>query len=283
MQKKIDVVKTLLEALPFIQEYVGEIVVIKYGGAAQTKDELKQSFTRDIVLLHTLGIKVVVVHGGGKSIDKMLSALNISTEFVDGQRVTTKEAMRVVEMVLSGEINNEIVSMLNYHGAKAIGLDGKAINFIKATPKDNGTFGYTGDISSVDTDIIDKLLNEKLLPVIAPIASGDILGHPGFNINADIAAAQIAIALKAKKIIFMTDIVGVLDKNKNLLSTLTTDDISLLKENGTIVGGMIPKVDSCVDCVVNGVQKAHIIDGRVEHSILLELFTDDGVGTEVIR
>ncbi|MEF3191122.1 MAG: acetylglutamate kinase [Campylobacterales bacterium] len=282
MQAKIETVKVLLEAIPFIQRFAGETIVIKYGGAAQTDERLKEMVARDIVLLSLVGIRVVVVHGGGKSIDKMLEALDIHSEFRDGYRVTSKEAMRIVEMVLSGEINNEIVSLLNYHGARAIGLDGKAVGFLKATPKSGGAYGYTGDVSHVNPEIIDKLLNEKIIPVIAPIAAGDELGHPGFNINADLAASAIAGALGATKILFMTDTPGVLDKEKRLISTLTPTRINELKHNGTISGGMIPKVDACLEALHAGVEKAHIIDGRIEHAILLELFTDEGIGTQIM-
>lgn len=282
MEKKIATVKALLEAFPYIQKFSGETIVIKYGGAAQTKQELKESFTRDVALLSLVGVKVVIIHGGGKSINTMLDKLGIESEFIDGQRVTSAEAMRIVEMVLSGEINNEIVSMLNYYGVKAVGLDGKASAFLKAEAKDEGKFGFTGTVTDVEPELIEKLLHEKIVPVIAPIAAGESLGHPGFNINADLAAAAVAVALKAKKVIFMTDTAGVLDKNKNLISSINQTFATELKNDGTISGGMIPKIDSCIETVLQGVEKAHIIDGRVEHSLLLELFTDEGIGTQIV-
>ncbi len=282
MQKKIEIANTLLDAFPFIKEFRNQTVVIKYGGAAQIDPLLKEQFAKDIVLLYLVGLKPVIVHGGGKRINEYLEKLNIKTEFKDGQRVTTKENMEVVEMVLSGLINKEITSLLNSHGAKAIGISGKDAAFLKATPKDGGAFGYTGNITKVDSTVLQKLLDEKFIPVIAPIASGEELGHVGYNINADLAASQIAVALKAKKVVFLTDTTGVLDKDKRLISTLYKKDIDTLIEDETISGGMIPKVMACLETIDAGVEKAHIIDGRVEHSILLELFTSDGIGT-VIR
>ena len=282
MQKKIEIANTLLDAFPFIKEFRGKTVVIKYGGAAQIDPVLKEQFAKDIVLLYLVGLKPVIVHGGGKRINEYLERLNIKTEFKDGQRVTTKENMEVVEMVLSGLINKEITSLLNTHGAKAIGISGKDAHFLKAKPKDDGAFGYTGNITEVNSEIINNLLSENIIPVIAPIASGEELGHIGYNINADLAASKIAVAIKAKKVVFLTDTAGVLDKDKKLISTLYRKDVQGLIDDGTISGGMIPKVAACLEAVEGGVEKAHIIDGRVEHSILLELFTSEGIGT-VIR
>ena len=283
MQKNINTVKTLLDALPFIKEFNKKVVVIKYGGSAQTSPELKEKFAQDIVLLSLTGIKPVIVHGGGKRISQMLKALNIKSEFIDGHRVTSKDAINVAEMVLSGEINNEIVSLLNHFGAKAIGISGKDGKSIIAKAKDKGRFGYTGDITTIDEQFFNSILDDGYIPVIAPIADGLDAQHPGFNINADMAASKIAIALKAHKVLFLTDTPGVLDNSKNLIQTLTSKEIKILKNNNTIGGGMIPKVDACLDTVNNGVKKAHIIDGRVEHSILLELFTSDGVGTQILQ
>lgn len=282
MKKKIETVKTLLDALPFIREFKDEIVVIKYGGSAQTSPELKEQFAEDILLLSLVGIKPVVVHGGGSKITQMLTDLSIETKFIEGQRVTTKEVMRIVEMILSGEINKEIVSLLNSHGAKAIGISGKDAHFITAEAKDFAKWGLTGIIKNVKNDVICNLIKEKFIPVIAPIAAGEELGHPGYNINADLAASQIAKALGATKIIFLTDTAGVLDSDKNLFSSLKKVEIEELKAGEVIHGGMVPKVDACLEAVEGGVKKAHIIDGRVEHSILLELFTSEGVGTEII-
>lgn len=279
MKSKIDVVKTLLDALPYIKKFANEKIVIKYGGSAQTSETLKQQFAQDIVLLHTVGMKPIIVHGGGKSISDLLADLGVSTQFVDGQRVTTKEVMRVAEMVLSGEINKEIVSLLNNQGGQAIGISGKDANFLEAVPKDFENFGYTGTIQNVHPKIVNNIIDDGFVPVIAPIASSPTIGHPGFNINADLAASKIAIALKARKVLFLTDTQGVLDKEMNLIRTLDIQATEELKTNGTIHGGMVPKVDACIEALRGGVKKAHIIDGRLEHSILLEVLTSSGIGT----
>lgn len=281
MQKKIEQAQTLLEALPYIKKYSNQIFVIKYGGSAQINPELKDKFAQDIILLYLVGIKPVIVHGGGNKINEMLDKLQIKSEFVDGMRVTDAQVMEVVEMVLSGNINKEITTLLNMHGAKALGITGKDANFITAVPKDNGKYGLVGEIVHIDNTVIENLLADKFIPVIAPIASANEINHPGFNINADLAASKIAASLKARKIIFMTDIAGVMDKEKNLLSTLTADEINAYKADGTISGGMIPKVDACLEAVNGGVEKAHIINGKIEHSILLEIFTSEGIGTVI--
>jgi len=283
VQRKIETVNTLLDALPFIKEFNKEIVVIKYGGSAQTSPQLKEKFAEDILLMYLVGIKPVIVHGGGKKITDMLDALNIETRFIEGQRVTTKEIMRIAEMILSGEINKEIVSLLNSHGAKAIGISGKDAHFISAEPKDFAKWGLTGNITEVKEDVISNLIYEKFVPVIAPIAAGAEMGHPGFNINADLCASKVAKAIGANKIIFLTDTPGVLDSNKKLLTTLTKAEVQALKDDGTIHGGMVPKVEACLEAIDGGVAKAHIIDGRLEHSMLLELFTSEGVGTQIIK
>jgi len=283
VQKKIETVKTLLDALPFIKEFNKEIVVIKYGGSAQTSPQLKEKFAEDILLMYLVGIRPVIVHGGGSKITEMLDALNIETKFIDGQRVTSKEVMRIAEMILSGEINKEIVSLLNSHGAKAIGVSGKDAHFITAKAKNFSKWGLTGNITNVKSDVITNLMDEKFIPVIAPIAAGEEMGHPGYNINADLCASYVAKAIGANKIIFLTDTAGVLNNDKELLDTLTMADVESLKADGTIHGGMVPKVDACLEALNGGVQKAHIIDGRLEHSMLLELFTSDGVGTQIIK
>ena len=283
MQKKHQTVQTLLDAIPYIKKFFGKTIVIKYGGSAQTSPELKEKFAEDIVLLSLLGIKPVIVHGGGARITELLTKLEIPSHFVDGHRVTCEESMRVVEMVLSGEINKNITSLLTHHGAKAIGISGKDSSMINAIPKDGGKFGYTGEITKVNGEMINNLIREGFIPVIAPIGDSAEPNHPGFNINADVAACEIAVAVKAQKVLFLTDTVGVLDKEKNLIASLDKDKVEAYKKDGTIAGGMIPKVDSCIDAVHNGVNKAHIIDGRVEHSILLELFTSEGIGTQFIR
>lgn len=283
MQIKQNKIKTLLDALPYIKEFRGKIVVIKYGGSAQTSPELQEKFAEDISLLALVGIKPVIVHGGGAKISSLLEKLEIPSKFVDGHRVTCKDSMRVVEMVLSGEINKNITSLLNHHGTKSIGISGKDSSCIKAEPKDGGKFGFTGMITDVDGQAILNLIDEGFVPVIAPIADSAEPNHPGFNINADIAASKVAIALQANKVLFLTDTKGVLDKNGQLLNSLDKCDVDSYKADGTIAGGMIPKVDSCIDAIYNGVNKAHIIDGRVEHSIILELFTSDGVGTQFLQ
>jgi len=263
MQDKIDKVKILLDALPFIKAFNKEIIVIKYGGSAQTDPKLIESFAQDILLLYLVGIKPVIVHGGGKKITDLLEKLNIETEFIDGQRVTTPEVMRIVEMVLSGDINSSIVSLLNAHSAKAIGVSGKDAHCIMAKPKEHAKWGLTGTITEVKAEVIHNLIHEKFVPVIAPIAAGDEMGHPGYNINADFAASQVAKAIGANKVIFLTDTPGVLDNDKKLLSTLTEAEVAALKKDGTIHGGMVPKVDACLEAIEGGVQKAHIIDEKI--------------------
>ena len=281
MIKKIEEVKTLLEALPYIKKYANEIIVIKYGGSAQINPILQDKFAQDIVLMYLVGIKPVIVHGGGKKISTMLDKLQIGTEFIDGLRVTDEKVMEVVEMVLSGSINKEITSLLNDHGAKALGITGKDAGFLKAQAKDRDKYGLVGDIIDIDNSVVKNLIAEKFIPVIAPIAAGEETGHPGYNINADFAASKIAASLDARKIIFMTDTPGVMDADKNFLHTLKEEEIIKYKNSGIIAGGMIPKVDACLEAVHGGVKKAHIIDGRVEHAILLEVFTSEGVGTVI--
>lgn len=279
MQEKVKIVQTLLEALPYIKRFHGDIVVVKYGGSAQTSDELKAKFAQDIVMLHAVGMKPVVVHGGGNNITGLLADLGIESRFIDGQRVTTKEAMRVVEMVLSGEINKEIVALLNSQGARAVGVSGKDANFLEATAKNDGEFGYTGVIQQVNPEMVQGILDHGFVPIIAPIASGGTLGHPGYNINADLAASQIAVALGARKVVFLTDTPGVLDKAGDLISNLSIAQTQERKADGTIHGGMVPKVDACIDALRGSVKKSHIIDGRVEHALLLEILTNSGIGT----
>ena len=282
MQKKVKTVNTLLDALPFIKEFNKEIVVIKYGGSAQTSPKLKEKFAEDILLMYLVGIRPVIIHGGGHKITDMLEALKIPSEFIEGQRVTTKDVMRIAEMILSGEINKDLVSLLNSHGAKAIGVSGKDAHFISGEPKDVEKWGLTGNITNVKSEVLFKLISDGFIPVIAPIAAGVEIGHPGFNINADLCASYVAKAIGANKIIFLTDTSGVLNNDKELLESLTREEVEALKEDGTIHGGMVPKVDACLEAIDGGVTKAHIIDGRIEHSMLLELFTSDGVGTQIV-
>ena len=281
MKKKIEEVKTLLEALPYIRKYANQIFVIKYGGSAQINPVLQDKFAQDLLLMYLVGIKPVIIHGGGKKISIMLDKLEIESKFVDGLRVTNEATMEVVEMVLSGNINKSITTMLNEHGAKALGISGKDAKLLKARARNYEKYGLVGEIYDIDDSVVRKLINDKFIPVIAPIAAGEEIGHPGYNINADLAASKVAASLNASKIIFMTDTPGVLDKEKNLIETLIESEIAELKENGTILGGMIPKVDACMEAVDGGVEKAHIIDGRVEHALLLEIFTSEGVGTVI--
>ncbi|DAB33830.1 MAG TPA: acetylglutamate kinase [Sulfurospirillum sp. UBA12182] len=281
MQEKILQAKILLDALPYIKHFRKKTIVIKYGGAAQINPELKEKFAQDIILLYLVGMKPVIVHGGGKKINSLLDKLEVKSEFIDGLRVTSDEVMEVVEMVLSGSINKEITTLLNHHGGKAIGITGKDANFLRAKPVDGGKYGRVGKITEIDKKVIINIIKEGFIPVIAPIAAGDDINHPGYNINADLAASKIAASLKAEKVVFLTDTRGVLDKEGNLISKLDRKKIDTLKADGTISGGMIPKVDACLEAVEGGVQRAHIVDGRIEHSILLELFTKDGIGTVI--
>ena len=283
MDLKYEKIQTLLDALPYIKEFRNKIIVIKYGGSAQSSSDLQEKFAQDITLLQLTGIKPVIVHGGGFKVTDMLKKLDIRSKFIDGHRVTCKDSMKVVEMVLSGDINKNLTSLLNHHSAKAIGISGKDSNCIEAIPKENGKFGYTGIVTSINSIMLNNLIDDGFIPVIAPIADSAVPNHPGFNINADIVASKIAISLKANKVLFLTDTKGVLNKKGELLNSLDKSDVESYKSNGTIEGGMIPKVDSCIDAIYNGVNKAHIIDGRVEHSILLELFTSDGIGTQFLQ
>ena len=280
MKKKIQQARTLMDALPYIRRFNKKTVIIKYGGSAQADSKLKEKFIEDIVLLYLVGIKPVIIHGGGKKISNLLEKLEVDSEFVDGLRVTSKEVMEVVEMVLGGNINKEITNLLNHHGAKAIGMTGKDANFIEAVALNDGKYGLVGDIVNIDHKVVEDLIAQDFIPVIAPIASGGV-DHPGFNINADLAASKIAVALNAEKIIFLTDTAGILDDKKNLISILEKEEIKTLKNSGVISGGMIPKTDACIDALDGGVGSAHIIDGRIEHSILLEIFTKDGIGTKI--
>ncbi|WP_024955336.1 acetylglutamate kinase [Sulfurospirillum arcachonense] len=279
MKTKLAQVKTLLDALPYIKSFRKKTIVIKYGGSAQINPVLKDKFAQDIILLHLIGLKPVIVHGGGNKISSLLDKLDIKSEFVDGLRVTDEQVMEVVEMVLSGSINKEITTLLNHHGAKAIGITGKDANFIKAEPLDNGKYGLVGNITKVDKKVIKNLIKEGFIPVVAPIASGNDSTHAGYNINADFCASKIAAALKAEKIIFLTDTKGILDKEGKLITKLNKEEVQRLKDNQTITGGMLPKVDACLEALNSGVKSAQIIDGRVEHSILLELFTSEGICT----
>jgi len=286
MKKYMDKVKTLLEALPYIKKFYGSTVVIKYGGSAMTSQELKNSVMQDIALLKFVGLKPVIIHGGGPEINKELSLIGQKSEFINGLRVTNEETMQVVEMVLSGKINKEIVAELQLQGLKAVGISGKDGATIIAQKKiiPEGDLGLVGDITSVDTKLIRTLMDNDFVPVIAPIG-GDGKGGT-YNINADYAAVAIAGALDAIKLIYLTDVAGVLkDVNdpNSILPFVKVDKIRQMIADGLIVGGMVPKVECCIAGVEAGVSNVHILDGRQEHCLLLEIFTPEGIGTLVER
>jgi acetylglutamate kinase len=279
--------RTLTEALPYLQRYANKSFVIKYGGHAMVDAELARVFAEDIVLLKMVGINPIVVHGGGPQIGQMLDRLKIKSRFIDGLRVTDEAAMEVVEMVLSGTINKQITSAINAAGGMAVGLSGRDADLIvarkvqmmkKGQPVD---MGFVGDPHKVNPHVIETLLRADMIPVIAPVGAGE---HGGsYNVNADTAAGAIAGAIKAARLLLLTDVAGVLDKQGTLLDNLTVPEVKALMEDGTISGGMIPKLDTCVDAVEQGVDAAVILDGRVPHGLLLEIFTERGVGTLVRR
>ena len=283
----------LIEALPYIQRFTGKTVVVKFGGNAMVDDALKHSFARDIVLMKLVGFNPIVVHGGGPQIGQLLAKLGKTTGFVDGMRITDSETMDVVEMVLGGLVNKEIVNLINRHGGKAVGLTGKDGDFIRAKKihlkksaldadaSEIIDLGHVGEVSSIDPSVVDMLGRSDFIPVIAPIGVGD--DGRSYNINADLVAGKIAEVLKAEKLILLTNTAGILDKQENLLTGLSINDVDALIENGTISGGMIPKTRCATDALKGGVASVHIIDGRVEHAVLLELFTDQGVGTLLMR
>lgn len=280
MKDSTEKAKILVEALPYIQQFSGKTIVIKYGGNAMLNEKLKNSVMRDIVLLSIVGMRVVLVHGGGPEISSMLEKLGKESVFVDGLRYTDKETAEIVAMVLSGKVNKSLVSLIHSNKGKAIGLCGVDGGMIKARKKDEVDLGYVGNITHIDTEPVTVSLDEGYIPVVATIGvdeSGQV-----YNINADTAAAEIAAALNAEKLITMTDVRGVLrdkDDEETLISKINPKNIPSLIEEGIISGGMIPKIESCVHAMDNGLKEAVIIDGRIEHSILLELFSDSGVGT----
>ncbi len=270
--------KILIEALPYIKQFHGKTIVIKYGGNAMIDDELKSSFARDVVLLKLVGLNPVVVHGGGPQISSTLEKLGIESNFVDGLRVTSQETISVVEMVLGGSVNKEIVNLINSHGGKAVGLTGKDGNLIRASKIDvKEDIGFVGQVDKINPALVRHLEQDNFIPVIAPIGVGD--DGETYNINADSVAGAIAAELQAEKLILMTNTPGVFDKNKQLLTGLDGKQVAGLIEDGTIVGGMMPKVECGLTAIKHGVKTAHIIDGRVDHALLLEVMTDSGVGT----
>lgn len=274
--------RILNEALPYLQRYSGQTVVIKYGGNAMTDERLKRSFAQNVVMMKQVGIHPVVVHGGGPQIGQMLERLNMHSEFIDGMRVTDSGTMEVVEMILGGSVNKSVVSLLNQVGGKAIGLTGKDANLIQAVPlslpgKPDVSLGYVGEVSGVNASILHQLISSHTIPVIAPI--GTDASGASYNINADLVASSIAIALNASRLLLLTNTPGILDADEQLLTGLTPSDISTLINNGTLYGGMLPKVQCALDAVAAGVSSVVILDGRVENALLLELFTDQGIGT----
>lgn len=293
IKKIIHKAETLIEALPFIKSFYGKTIVIKYGGNAMVSEDLKKTFALDVIMMKYIGINPVIVHGGGPQIGKTLEMFGIQSKFIDGQRVTSEEMIDVVEMVLGGKINQEIVSQINQQGGNAVGITGKDGGLIQAKrfrkvkicPETNRPeiidLGLVGDIKKINPGILDTLDRDKYIPVIAPIA----LGEKGetLNINADFVASKIAAALKAEKLLLMTDIEGVKDKNHKLISELNRKEVEKMIRTKVIKDGMIPKVQCCLDALKDGVSKAHIIDGRIKHSLLLEIFTAEGVGTQIVE
>lgn len=291
MEQDIIRAKFLIESLPYIKEFYGETIVIKYGGNAMIDENLKRAFALNIILLKYIGINPVVVHGGGPQIQKMLSALNIDSQFKSGYRVTDEATMDVVEMVLVGQVNKQIVNLINLHGGKAVGLSGKDGMLIKAEQKElvieSETkapeiidLGKVGEVTEVNTTLIKSLQKEGFIPVIAPVGVDD--EGSTYNINADSVAGAVAAAMNAKRLHLLTDVQGLLDNDKNLISSLSCREAAEAIDSGVAKGGMIPKLSCCLEAVHSGVEKAHIIDGRVENCVLLEMFTKSGIGTEIV-
>lgn len=284
----LNIAQVLTEALPYIQRFHGKTIVVKYGGNAMTDPELENSFARDIVLLKTVGLNPIVVHGGGPQIGDLLTRIGKESRFIDGMRVTDAETMDVVEMVLGGLVNKSIVNLINQNGGRAIGLTGKDGNLIRARKMllqktsadgkpESVDIGHVGEVAGIKTDVVEMVIASDFIPVIAPVGVGD--AGESYNINADLVAGKVAEALKAEKLILLTNIPGVMDKDKNVLTGLSTQDIDDLIADGTIYGGMLPKIACALDAVKGGVISAHIIDGRVPHATLLEVLTDEGMGT----
>ncbi|WP_290774001.1 acetylglutamate kinase [Anaerofustis sp.] len=280
-EKYLHQANVLIEALPYIKEFNGKIVVIKYGGAALVDKEMEQSVINDIALMKLVGIMPVIVHGGGKDINKMLDKVGKEHKFINGLRFTDSETMDIVQMVLAGGVNKDLVSLFTKQGMNAIGItgqDGKLLEVEKHTPHGDD-IGYVGKIKGVNPILVAKLIDDDFIPIIAPIGVDE--SGQSYNINADFVACHIASALHAKKLLFMSDIEGVLDKKGNLIKQIKTSEVHGLIEDGTINGGMIPKIKGAKESVEKGVEGVHIIDGRVEHSLLIELFTNGGIGTMI--
>ncbi len=286
MEHYLSKAKVLTEALPYIQRFHGKTIVIKYGGSAMQEQSLRQNFAQDVVLMKFVGLRPVVVHGGGPQIGMTLKRMGKDTRFVRGMRVTDAETMEIVEMVLAGKLNKDLVQLIQSQGGRAIGLSGKDGNLIEARKmvlkEGEGSgedLGFVGEVAKVNADIILDMDRDAYVPVVAPVG----VGRDGetFNINADLVASRLAVALQADKLILLTDVTGILDRQGNLVSSIPLSELEGLVSRGEVTGGMIPKVRCCSEAVSQGVRKAHIIDGRVEHSVLLEVFTDGGVGTEI--
>ncbi len=282
----------LLETLPYIRRFYNKTIVIKYGGHAMVDKELKDKFAQDVVMMKYIGINPVVVHGGGPQIGELLKKFGKESKFIQGMRVTDEETMNIVEMVLVGMVNKEIVGLINRHGGNSVGLSGKDGNLINAekyylneekakhTPPEIIDIGLVGKVKNINAQLIISLAQNNFIPVIAPTGIGD--NGETYNINADIVAGEIAAALKAEKLLLLTDVPGVLTKNKELINTMTNDEALALIDDGTVEGGMFPKIKCCLKALKGGVQKAHIVDGRLKHAVLLEVFTDKGIGTEIV-
>ncbi|MCB2183917.1 MAG: acetylglutamate kinase [Desulfobulbaceae bacterium] len=293
MHKGIEKANILIESLPYIKEFYDKTVVIKYGGHAMVDEELKKNFALDIILMKYIGINPVIVHGGGPQINKFLKKMNIQSNYIQGMRVTDGETMDVVEMVLVGKVNKEIVGLINYHGGKAIGLSGRDGDLIKAkkmqimksqvenAPPELIDLGRVGAVTHVNPEVLITLDSKDFIPVIAPVGVGE--DGCSYNINADLVAGAVASHLKAEKLVLLTDVDGVLDEDGKLITSMNNDEANKMIASGAAAGGMIPKIQCCQDAIANGVGKAHIIDGRIEHAILLEIFTREGIGTEIVR
>jgi acetylglutamate kinase len=291
MQHIIDKADVLLEVLPYLQRFADKTIVIKYGGHAMEDEELKESFVRDVILMSFIGLNPVIVHGGGPQIDGMLKKIGKKSEFIGGMRVTDDETMEIVEMVLVGQINKEIVSRIHIHGGHAIGLSGADGNLIRArklwiprrgkegAEKELVDIGRVGEVESINPEALQSFKDHRWIPVIAPVGVGP--AGKSYNINADLVAGKVASALEAEKFILLTDVEGVLDREKRLISTMNSEMTEKFLQDGVIQGGMIPKVRCCLEALREGVKKSHIIDGRMKHAILLEIFTDEGIGTQI--
>jgi acetylglutamate kinase len=292
MKESIAKAKILIESLPYIRAFYNKTVVIKYGGHAMVDEELKKNFALDIILMKYIGINPVIVHGGGPQINKVLDRMQIKPSYVEGMRVTDTETMDVVEMVLVGKVNKEIVGLINHHGGKAVGLSGRDGDLIRArkmtiqksqakdAPPELIDLGRVGEVTRVNPEILQTIEVQDFIPVIAPVGVGE--DNFSYNINADLVAGAVAARLKAAKLILLTDVAGVLNADSNLVGSLSSREADELLASGAIAGGMIPKVKCCQSALAAGVTKTHIIDGRVEHAILLEMFTHEGVGTEIV-